>query len=83
MLADTRVQVFVNKEGLLFSPRLVNSDGRQPAQRAADQHALDLTRTIRFEPMSAATGSRIPTFVEATLVFEWHTIEPPALAPKP
>jgi len=83
VLADSRVQIFVNPEGLLFSPRLINGGGRHPAQRAADQHALDLTRTIRFEPMPKATGSRPTALAEGTLVFEWHTTEPPAPPAKP
>lgn len=83
VLADSRVQVFVNAEGLLFSPRLISNGGRHPAQRAADQHALDLARAIRFEPMPTTTGSRSPALMEGTLVFEWHTTEPPALPAKP
>lgn len=82
VLADSRVQVFVNAEGLLFSPRLVNGSGRHPAQRAADQHALDLARAIRFEPMPTTTGSRSPALMEGMLVFEWHTTEPPAAPAK-
>jgi hypothetical protein len=83
VLADSRVQVLVNAEGLLFSPRLVNGGGRHPPQRAADQHALDLARSIRFEPMPAASGSRSSALMEGTLVFEWHTTEPPASPAKP
>ncbi|MFM8468682.1 MAG: hypothetical protein ACKODH_01735, partial [Limisphaerales bacterium] len=83
VLADSRVQIFINAEGLTFSPRLVTGGGRNPAQHAADQHALELARSIRFTPMPAATGSRSLAFVEGTLVFEWHTSEQPAPTAKP
>ncbi|MEQ2009826.1 MAG: hypothetical protein ABMA26_23830 [Limisphaerales bacterium] len=83
VLSDSRVQVFVTDEGLLFSPRLTGGGMKAAAQRAADQHALDLARAIRFEPLPKSTGSRPVAHIEATLVFEWHTTEPPAPSAKP
>ena len=83
VLADSLVQVLVTDEGLLFSPRLAGGSGvKNPVQRAADQHALDLTRAIRFEAMPKSAGSRPGALVEGTLVFEWHTTEPPAAPAK-
>ena len=80
VLADTRVQVLVNADGLIFSPRLLNPSGVQDlVQRAADQHAIELTRALRFAP---ATASPAPP-EQGTLVFQWHTTEPPTVAAKP
>ncbi len=77
VLADTRVQLLVTPEGLVFSPRLAGAtSAKDPVQRAADLHALELTRQLRFEP--AAKNSRAS--VEGVLVFQWHTTEPPTAA---
>ncbi len=79
VLADSRIQVLVSDEGLVFSPRLANSGGvKNAAQRITDQHALDLTRGLRFEPAPKSAANRTGTSTEGTLVFQWHTIEPPA-----
>jgi hypothetical protein len=81
LLADTSVEVFVTSEGLVFSPRLaLDSAPGDPAQRAANQHALDLTRLLRFQPLpkSAPAG----TMTRGTLVFRWHVV-PPTNAPAP
>lgn len=76
VLADTRVQVLVTAEGLVFSPRLAGSTNtKDPVQRAADLHALELARQFRFEP--AAKDSRAS--IEGVLIFQWHTTAP--LAP--
>lgn len=76
VLADSRVQVLVNAEGLVFSPRLAGGGTRSPAQLAADQHALELARTLRFAPVPkpAQPGA----LAEGVLVFQWHTVPPPA-----
>ncbi len=77
VLADTRVQVLVTAEGLVFSPRLTGTvNAKHPVQRAADLHALDLTRQFRFKP----AAKNMPASVEGVLVFQWHTIAPPAPA---
>lgn len=75
VLANSRVHVFITDEGLTFSPRLENGGGKVPPQRVADQYALDLAHTIRFEPVAKSVGGRAGQHSEATLVFEWHTIE--------
>ncbi|PAW86094.1 MAG: hypothetical protein B9S33_08785 [Pedosphaera sp. Tous-C6FEB] len=77
VLADTRVEVLVDADGLIFSPRLISSGGVQdPTQCAADQHALELTRALRFAPSSSRPASP----ESGTLIFQWHTIAPPAAA---
>lgn len=81
LLTDTRVQVIVSAEGLVFSPRLAGATvARNPVQREADQHALDVARTLRFAPLPKAGSQGPGTLVEGTLVFQWHTVEPPANA---
>ena len=75
LLADTTVQVLVNAEGHVFSPRLVSATPvKDPVQRAADQHALELTRLLRFQPRpkSAPPAEMTP----GVLVFRWHTVAP-------
>ena len=73
VLADTRVQLSVTPDGLVFSPRLAGStSAKDSKQREADLHAVELTRQLRFEP--AAKNSRAS--VEGVLVFQWHTTEP-------
>lgn len=79
VLEDSRVQVLVSDEGLVFSPRRASASGvRPPAQHAADQHALELARMLRFAPAPKSAAVRGRTLVEGTLVFQWHTVEPPA-----
>lgn len=78
LLADTRVEVQVTADGLVFTPRLVGvTNAKDPVQRAADLRGLELARQLRFEP--APKHNRVP--VDGVLVFQWHTVEPPA-APK-
>lgn len=79
VLADTRVQVSVSAEGLVLPPRLLPSNGvKDPAQRAADQHALELARALRFAPAPKSPEARAATPSEGVLVFQWHTIPSPA-----
>lgn len=79
VLGDTRVQVLVSDEGLVFSPRLAGATAaRNPVQRAADLHALDVARTLRFAPVPKAASQGPGALVEGTLIFQWHTVEPPA-----
>ncbi len=78
VLADTVVQVLVNTDGQIFSPRLVTASVvKDPVQRAADQHALDLTRQLRFQPLPKSTAPNSMT--DGTLVFHWNTLAPAAL----
>lgn len=77
VLADTRVQVMVTAEGLVFTPRLVvTTNAKDSVQREADLHALELSRQLRFE--AAPKASRAS--VEGVIVFQWHTTALPAPA---
>lgn len=77
VLADSRVQVRVSPDGLVFSTRLDGvANPKDPVQRAADLHALGLAQQLRFEPPEKSRGSS----VEGVLVFQWHTMEPLAAA---
>lgn len=79
VLSDTHVQVQVTAEGLVFTPRLAGvASSKDPVQREADLHALELARQLRFAP--APKNNRVA--VEGVLVFQWHTFEPPA-GPRP
>jgi hypothetical protein len=79
VLADTRVQVLVDADGLIFSPRLLSPGGVQdPMQRAADQHAIELTRALRFAPAPGRPTTSSAPPEPGTLVFQWHTTAPPA-----
>jgi hypothetical protein len=81
LLADTRVQVIVSAEGLVFSPRLAGATAaRNPVQRAADQHAIELARTLRFTPLPRAGSQGPGALTEGELVFQWHTMEAPVSA---
>lgn len=83
VLADTRVQVSISAEGLVLPPRLLPSDSakdpaQRAAQRAADLHALEFARALRFAPVPGSAGARAATPSEGVLVFQWHTLAPPA-----
>lgn len=79
VLSDTHVQVQVTADGLVFSPRLAGvASSKDPVQREADQHAVELARQLRFAP--APKNNRVA--VEGVLIFQWHTTEPPA-SPRP
>ncbi|MBM3877759.1 MAG: hypothetical protein FJ386_13765 [Verrucomicrobia bacterium] len=77
LLAETRVRVFVNAEGHVFSPQLLaTATANDPVQRAADQHALGLTRSMRFQPLPKSAAR--PEMTPGVVVFRWHTVPPPA-----
>ncbi|MFA6546391.1 MAG: hypothetical protein WCS99_18380 [Limisphaerales bacterium] len=83
VLADSRIQILASDEGIVFSPRLVsNGTAKSVMQRTADQHALALSRSLRFESSGKSGGNRPPSLTEGTLVFQWHTAEAPALPAK-
>ena len=87
VLADTRLQVSVSAEGLVQPPRLPPADrakdpAQRAAQRAADQHALELVHALRFAPAPKSASSRAATPSEGVLVFQWHTLAPPAPQPE-
>ena len=80
LLADSVVQVFVNAAGEVFSPRLVSGGAAKDAvQNAADRHALDVGRALRFKPLPAAGAGYTP----GAIVFHWHVTAPPAAEAKP
>ena len=80
LLASSVVQVLVNSAGEVLSPRLATGGGSpDTVQRMADQQALELARSLRFEPR-AATGAG---FTAGTLVFQWHVTAPPATTVRP
>lgn len=75
LLAETTVELFVNAAGEVLSPRLSSGGGaKDSVQRAADQHALDLARSLRFQPLANAP------LTPGAIVFHWHVAAP---APKP
>ncbi len=77
VLNDTRVQVRVSPEGLVFSTLLAGAaNSKDPVQRAADLQALELAHQLRFESRAKQGGAP----VEGVLVFQWHTVEPPGSA---
>lgn len=82
LLADTRVQVLVSREGLVFSRRLASTGQKNQMQKDADQHALALTTELRFESGPKLLRAGEDGIVEGTLVFQWHTVEPTAAAEK-
>jgi hypothetical protein len=73
VIAPSCVQVLVNAAGEVVSTTLLPLDNRSEAASrydAADQRALDLARTARFAPAPRLTIGR--------LIFNWHTVPPPA-----
>ncbi len=82
LLADTRVEVLVSREGLVFSRRLASGGLKNPVQQTADRDALALTTGLRFEPLPKSVRAGDDSLTEGTLVFQWHTIEPAAATTK-
>ena len=83
ILANSVVQVIVDAEGRPVSPpTLLSISG----SAAADQDALNLARTARFEPVGCdqAEGASNPTapLSWGKMIFRWHTVpKPPASTP--
>ena len=81
LLRPTQVEVLVNREGFVFSPRLrhglmITDASMAAAQRAADRRALELTREIRFEPRNfLPVGDEFP-FTKGVLNFVCTTHAP-------
>lgn len=69
LLTNTVVQVLVGADGRVMSWKqlLLPSGSGSPE---ADQHALNLARAARFDPLR--TGSRNQTL--GLMIFEWHTV---------
>ena len=74
VLLPTRIEVLVNKDGFVFSPRL-QSGGLDvsPAQRAADQTALRLIPNLRFAATRNLPASDEFPFTRGTIIFQWVT----------
>jgi TonB family protein len=65
VLAPSIVQAVVDAAGNVVSTVLLSPSGYD----AADQHALELARAVRFTPSSRLTVGR--------MIFNWHTVPPP------
>lgn len=86
VLHPTEIEIFVDARGRVFSPRLlvhperdlgVGDEGWRATQTAADQHALALTRRLRFEPV---VGRR-DQFSKGRVIVQWVTRPPGTPAP--
>jgi len=71
VLLPTTVQVFVDEQGAVWNATLLSPSGLP----AADQLALDLTRSLRFAALQRPGAAR---FAWGTLTFQWHTHAPPS-----
>jgi len=79
LLTNTVVQVGVNRSGLVLCRAVLSGSG----SKAADQQAHDLAKTIRFNPLGLANPDQPHSLTWGRLVFQWHTVEPPANVPAP
>jgi hypothetical protein len=84
VLTNSVVQVLVGPQGNTFSALLLpaGNGSKSAGQQTADQTALDLARTARFEPVrsSGAVNHRMAMsdMTMGTLIFEWQTLPVPA-----
>ena len=69
LLTNSVVQILVNADGNVISLAMLNGSGWP----AADQQALKLAKSARFEPLRAG-GAEVTL---GALVFEWQTVLPP------
>ena len=67
LLTNTVVQVLVNAEGNVVTHTLLAPGSGDPK---ADQRALALARTARFQPLRGAA----PALTLGVLIFEWRTV---------
>lgn len=70
LLTNTVAQVLVRPDGQVFSATLLASS----ASKEADQHALEIARAARFEPLRPPATA----LMSGELIFEWHTEPLPA-----
>jgi TonB family protein len=81
LLTNTVVQVVVNRGGRLVSVPLLLASS---TSKEADDYALELARSLRFEPSNssqAGSGLSSDGLTWGQIIFEWNTIPiPPANA---
>jgi hypothetical protein len=83
-LTNSVVRALVNAAGEVVSVILLRPGGgaMDASQRDADQLALDLAKTLRFEPVprDGADPALNPAvgLSWGRIIFEWHTVPPPA-----
>jgi len=71
VIAPSKVQVLVNAAGEVISTVLLQPNNSGEVHDAdADERALELARAARFAPASSLTFGK--------LIFDWHTVTPPA-----
>jgi len=83
LLTNSLVQVLVDAAGNVVSHTLLRPDSgsKDADQQRADQRALELAKAARFAPLpQSGSASRNPLgqLTRGTLIFEWHTVPPPA-----
>jgi len=72
ILANTVVQLVVNRSGFVFSPPVALTGS---GSKAADQRAVELAASVRFKPVPAGDAGPL---MWGKLVVQWHTLEMPA-----
>jgi len=68
LLTNTVVQVGVSPSGFALSAIVLSGSG----SKAADQRALELTRSLHFKPIAEREGISLTW---GKIVFQWHTLE--------
>ena len=74
VLRASVLQILVQSDGEIFSATLLTGSGL----KAADEGALKLAGTIRFQPLKPAGVATPVGFSTGTLIFNWHTVAPAA-----
>ncbi len=78
ILSNTVVQIVVDAEGNVFTPPVIL---KSSGSADADAYALDLARSLPFQPLSRVPGQSPPnpfTLADGRLVFRWQTVPKPA-----
>ncbi len=78
VLRASIVEVLVKLDGEIFSATIRSGSGL----KAADDRALELANSARFQPLKPGGTTTTPEFTTGTLVFNWHT-KAPAARPSP
>lgn len=81
ILPDSEVQVGVDADGTVFSAIVVSEPTDSKEAKAADAAALNLTRSMLFQPFPRndprRTDSSRPAMEWGRIIFHWHTVAPP------